>query len=192
MTFNTSVTKLETATFGGGCFWCTEAIFKRLNGVVSVVSGYSGGFMENPDYESVSGGFTNHAEAIQVVFDKSIILYEKLLEIFFHLHDPTTRNQQGNDVGTQYRSVIFYHSVDQKKIAEKVKEKVGKSNYYKNPIVTEILQFEAFYKAEDYHQNYYDNNKSYPYCTIVINPKVNKLLREYRNEVKEEFKEENK
>lgn len=186
---------LQIATFAGGCFWCTEAIFKRLKGVTSAVSGYSGGDPPagggNPDYETVSSGTTNHTEAIQVEFDPKVISYRKLTEIFFHLHDPTTRNQQGNDIGTQYRSVIFYHDEDQKNTAGKVKAQIEKEGVYKNPIVTEIKAFEKFYKAESYHQNYYENNKDYPYCSIIIDPKIKKLLREYKKEVKEEYLEEN-
>lgn len=167
---------METATLGGGCFWCTEAIFKRLRGVVSVMSGYTGGKTNNPNYENVSSGATNHLEAIQLEFDPNIIPYEKILEVFFATHDPTTLNRQGQDVGTQYRSAIFYHSDDQKKIAEKLKQP---------SFVTQIIPFDKFYKAEEYHQNYYDRNKSYPYCQIVINPKIKKLLEEFENEVKE-------
>lgn len=167
----------EIATLAGGCFWCTEALFKRLKGVTSVVSGYAGGDMENPSYEKVSTGATGHAEAIQIEFDPSIISYEKILEIFWATHDPTTLNRQGADVGTQYRSIIFYHS-------EKQKESVEKS---KQPsFVTQILPFDKFYKAEDYHQNFYEKNKSYPYCQIVINPKIKKLLEEFKENVKKD------
>lgn len=175
---------METATFAGGCFWCTEAIFQRLKGITSVASGYSGGALENPNYEAVSEGTTGHAEAVQVEFDPNIISYEKLVEIFFHLVDPTTLNQQGNDVGTQYRSVIFYHSDTQKDSAEKVKKQIEDEHIYDKPIVTDIVPFEKFYKAEDYHQNYYNNNKEGGYCRVVIDPKIKKLLREYGQEVK--------
>lgn len=178
---------LEKATVAGGCFWCTEAIFKRLKGVDSVVSGYSGGARENPTYEQVSSEATGHAEAVQIEFDPDIISYEKILEIFFHLHDPTTMNRQGNDVGTQYRSVIFYHSPEQEQIAEKVKQAVADEGKYKDPIVTEIIPFENFYTAEDYHQDYYDNNKNQGYCDFVITPKIQKLLKEYTKDVKEEY-----
>ena len=147
----------ETATLGGGCFWCTEAIFKRLKGVISVVSGYA-----------------EHAESIQIEFDPSIITYDKILEVFWATHDPTTLNRQGADVGTQYRSIIFYHSAKQKEIAFKSR---------KSSFVTQIVPFEKFYKAEDYHQNYYEKNKSYPYCQIVINPKIQKLLEEFKKEL---------
>lgn len=178
---------METATLGGGCFWCTEAIFKRLKGVKSVMSGYAGGSGgENsvPSYEQVSSGRTGHLEAIQIEFDPNIISYEKTLEVFFATHDPTTLNRQGQDVGTQYRSAIFYHSEDQKKIAEKIKSNIENSGMYKDPIVTEIVPFTNFYKAEEYHQNFYDKNKSYPYCQIIINPKIKKLLEEFKNDVK--------
>lgn len=173
------------ATFAGGCFWCTEAIFKRVIGVISVTPGYSGGEVENPNYEAVSAGATGHAEAIQLTFDPNVISYEKLLEIFFHLHDPTTLNQQGADIGTQYRSVIFYHSEAQKNTAESVKNNLEKERIYEKPVVTEIVPFERFYNAEGYHQNYYENNKSAGYCRIVIDPKITKLMREYKDVVKE-------
>jgi len=168
---------METATLGGGCFWCTEAIFKRLKGVLSVVSGYSGGEMENTSYEKVSMGNTGHVEAIQIKFDPSTISYEKILEVFWATHDPTTLNRQGADVGTQYRSVIFYNSNKQKKIAEESKQP---------SFVTEIVPLDKFYKAEDYHQNFYDRNKSYPYCQIVINPKIQKLLAEFKKDVRQD------
>jgi len=141
---------MEVATLAGGCFWCTEAIFKRLKGVESVVSGYAGGDMDNPTYEPVSSGETGHAEAIQITFDPKIISYEKILDVFWHLHDPTTLNRQGADVGTQYRSMIFYHNNQQKRIAKQSKNKVEKSGMYKDPIVTQIVPFRTFYKAEDY------------------------------------------
>lgn len=176
----------DTATLAGGCFWCTEAIFKRLKGVSSVISGYSGGTVPNPSYSQVCSGKTGHAEAIQIAFNPSVISFQKLLEIFFKLHDPTTVNQQGNDIGTQYRSVIFYHSKEQKNTAIEVKEKVEKSGLYKNPLVTEIVPYSNFYKAENYHQDYYDKNKNYPYCSVVIDPKIQKLLREFKKEVQEE------
>jgi peptide-methionine (S)-S-oxide reductase len=179
---------LETATLAGGCFWCTEAIFKRLKGVENVVAGYSGGARENPTYEQVSSETTGHAEAIQVEFDPKIIPFEKLLEIFFHLHDPTTLNRQGNDVGTQYRSVIFYHDEAQKETALKVRDEIAEEGIWKDPILTEIVPFEVFYPAEEYHQNYYDNNKNQGYCSYVIGPKIQKLLKEFSKEVKDEYK----
>lgn len=176
---------LETATLGGGCFWCTEAIFKRLKGVSLVKSGYAGGAVKNPKYEQVSSGNTGHAEAIQITFDPNVIPYEKLLDVFWHLHDPTTKNRQGNDVGSQYRSVIFYHSDQQKRTAEETKKEIEKAGTYKAPIVTEIIPFTNFYEAEGYHQNYYERNTDYPYCQYVITPKIQKLLQKYRDTVKE-------
>lgn len=176
------------ATLAGGCFWCTEAIFKRVKGVSQVISGYSGGSPSadggSPDYEAVSEGSTGHTEAIQIAFDPAVISFAKLVEIFFHLHDPTTLNRQGNDVGTQYRSVIFYHSSEQKEIAEKVRDKIEDEHIYQNKITTEIVPFENFYKAENYHQNYYENNKEASYCRVIIDPKIKKLLREFKEEVR--------
>lgn len=183
-----SGTNLEKATLGGGCFWCTEAIFKRLKGVDGVVSGYAGGTRKNPSYEQVTTGATGHAEVVQVEFDPKVISYEKLLEIFFHLHDPTTLNRQGADEGTQYRSVIFYHDEKQKELAEKVRDEIADSGVYHDPIITEIVPFEKFYTAEEYHQNYYENNKNQGYCSYVISPKIHKLLKEYSKEVKVEYK----
>lgn len=179
---------MEKATLAGGCFWCTEAIFKRLKGVTQVTSGYAGGSIQNPTYHQVSSGITNHAEAIQIEFDPSIISFEKILKIFWATHNPTTVNRQGNDVGTQYRSVIFYHSDKQKQLAESSKKTMEVSGEYKDKVVTEILPFTNFYKAEDYHQNYYDNNKNAPYCSLVIDPKIQKLLEKFQSEVKEEYK----
>ena len=175
--------KLQAATLVGGCFWCTEAVFKRLKGITLVVPGYSGGSVDNPTYEQVCLGATGHAEAIQITFDPKIISYEKLLEVFFALHDPTTVNRQGNDVGTQYRSAIFYHDDNQKQIAQKAKDEIEKSGKYKDPIVTEIIPFKNFYEAENYHQNYFDSNRSQPYCQVVIDPKIQKLHKEFKQEV---------
>jgi len=172
---------METATLAGGCFWCTEAIFKRLKGVQSVVSGYAGGEMGDPTYEQVSSGQTGYAEAIQITFDPKIISFEKILEVFYNLVDPTTLNRQEADVGTQYRSVIFYHSAEQKRIAEQSKKKVEQSKVYKDPIVTKIEPLTNFYPAEEYHQNYYERNSYQPYCQLVINPKIDKLIREFNN-----------
>ena len=177
---------METATLAGGCFWCTEAIFQRLKGVESVTSGYAGGINENPSYEQVSSGQTKHAQAIQVVFDPKIISFEKILEVFWHLVDPTTLNKQGADEGTQYRSVIFYANENQKKVAEESKIKIEKSGMYDKPIVTKIEPLAKFYKAEDYHQNFYERNYDKPYCQLVINPKIEKLIREFGENVKEE------
>jgi len=180
------MSNLETATFAGGCFWCFEAVFKKLKGVEEAVSGYSGGRIDNPTYEEVSSGDSGHAEAVQVKFDPTIISYQQLVEIFFRLHDPTTLNQQGSDTGEQYRSVIFYHSQSQKEIAEKEMEKFESEKVYTDPIVTEIIPFEKFYKAEDYHQDYYENNKnSNPYCRIVIDPKIQKLYKNFKSKIKD-------
>jgi len=165
--------KLEKATFGAGCFWCVEAVFQRIKGVKSVVSGYAGGTKPNPTYDEVCTGETGHAEVIQITFNPKEISYEKLLDIFWESHDPTSLNRQGADVGTQYRSVIFYHNEKQKKIAEKSKESVAK--IFDKPIVTEIKPLKNFYPAENYHQNYYNRNKYAPYCLLVIRPKLKKL-----------------
>lgn len=181
---------MEKATFAGGCFWCTEAIFKRLKGVNSVLPGYSGGEVENPTYEEVCDGATGHAEAIQIDFDPSIISYELLLEIFFYTHDPTTPNQQGNDIGPQYRSVVFYHDDEQKIIAKEIIKKLEDENIFQRPIVTKIEPFINFYEAEDYHKNYYDRNRQAAYCDITIAPKVHKLLKRYEASIKEEYKED--
>lgn len=180
---------MEEATLAGGCFWCTEAIFRRLKGVEEVVSGYAGGARENPSYEQVSTGATGHAESINIEFDPKIISYEKLLEIFFHLHDPTTLNRQGADEGTQYRSAIFYRNESQKEAALKVREEIAESGAYHDPIITEIVPLENFYPAEEYHQNYYENNRNQGYCSVVIDPKIQKLLKEYSKEVKDEYVE---
>lgn len=179
---------VQQATFAGGCFWCTEAIFKRLKGVSSVESGYAGGDMENPNYQAVSEGSTGHAEAVQVTFDPKLISFDTLLDVFWATHDPTTLNQQGNDIGTQYRSAIFYHSKEQKEKADKSKEQ--HQSKFSERIVTEIKPFEKFYKAEDYHQDYFDKNQSYPYCSFVIAPKVKKLLEKFGGKVKEEYKKD--
>jgi peptide-methionine (S)-S-oxide reductase len=181
---------MEIATFAGGCFWCTEAIFKRLKGVQTVISGYSGGSVGNPSYEQVSTGTTGHAEAIQIEFDPKIIPYTKILDVFWHTHNPTTLNQQGNDIGTQYRSVIFYHNKEQKQVAEKSKTALEKEGVYQGKIVTEIVPFANFYPAEHYHRDYYEKNTDDSYCTFVINPKIQKLLKEYGNDIKEEYKNE--
>ena len=178
--------QFDTATLAGGCFWCTEAIFQRLKGVTAVVPGYAASQVANPSYEAVCSGRTGAAEAIQITYDPSVISYEKLLEIFWHVHDPTTLNRQGNDIGTQYRSAIFYHNDEQHRIALASKAAVEKSGTYHKPIVTEIAAFTNFYPAEDYHKDYYDNNRYQPYCMVVIDPKVRKLLKEYRNDVKDE------
>ena len=177
--------QLETATFAGGCFWCTEAIFNRLRGVTSVMPGYAASQVENPSYEAVCTGRTGAAEAVQITYDPDIISYETLLDIFWHTHDPTTLNRQGNDIGTQYRSAIFYHNEQQKEEAEASKKALERSGAYSKPIVTEITPFTNFYPAENYHRDYYERNRSQPYCMFVINPKVQKLLKEYRKELKD-------
>jgi len=179
---------LQTATFANGCFWCTEAVFKRLKGVTSVMAGYTGGKRPNPNYYQVVTGITGHAEAIQLMFDPSHISYQQLVEIFFATHNPTTLNQQDYDVGTQYRSAIFYHDDKQKEIAEKVKNELDKSGKYNSPIVTEIVPFEHFYEADQHHQDFYDNNRNMPYCQIIIDPKIKKLLSQFSDDVKEEYK----
>jgi len=171
---------MEYTTLGSGCFWCTEAVFQQLNGVETVVSGYSGGHVENPSYEQVTTGRTGHAEVCQIQFDPERISYEDILEVFFGTHDPTTLNRQGNDIGTQYRSVIFYHSEEQRKTAEQAKKDLDESGTWKNPIVTEIVQYEKFYPAEDYHQNYYKNNPTQGYCRMVIAPKLNKFEKVFK------------
>lgn len=178
----------EIATFAGGCFWCTEAIFKRIKGVTSVTPGYSGGHTDNPTWQQVSTGTTGHAESLQVEFDPSIISYEKLIDIFFHTHNPTTLNQQNYDKGPEYRSVIFYHDDRQKEAAKKVRDEVEKSGIYKSPIVTEITKFTNFYPAETFHKNFYESGQRPDYCTFVIDPKIQKLLKEYGNDVKEKYK----
>jgi len=178
------VENIEIATFGGGCFWCTEAVFEGLKGVISVESGYSGGFVKNPSYSEVCDGTTGHAEVIQIRFSPDIISYEELLLIFFNVHDPTTLNQQGADVGTQYRSAIFYHNDTQKKVSESVIEKLTKDSSFSNPIVTQIQKFTVFYIAEDYHQDYFANNPNAAYCSRVIKPKVEKFTKKYSDKLK--------
>lgn len=175
---------LEKATFGSGCFWCTEAIFENLNGVTSVVSGYAGGHVDNPTYEEVCTGTTGHAEVTQITYDPKIITYDELLEVFWKTHDPTTLNRQGNDVGPQYRSVIFYHNEEQKALAEKYKDELNKSGAWDNPIVTEITAYTNFYPAEKYHQNYYENNPNQGYCAFVIAPKLEKFKKVFNDKLK--------
>lgn len=175
---------LEIATFANGCFWCTEAIFTQLRGVEKVVSGYIGGEIPNPSYDAVCTGTTGHAEALQIHFDPEQISYETLLEVFWHTHDPTTLNRQGNDVGTQYRSAIFYHNDEQKQLATVSKALLEESKYYPDPIVTEITAAAEFYPAEDYHQNYYASNQNQPYCSFVITPKLAKLREQYSDKLK--------
>lgn len=174
----------EVATLAGGCFWCTEAIFADLRGVEKVVSGYSGGSVENPSYKEVCNGTTEHAEAIQILFDPKLISYRDLIRIFLTTHDPTTLNQQGADVGTQYRSAIFTHNDEQKRIAKEVIGEVGKEGIWRNPIVTETTPYANFYKAEDYHQEYFAQNPMQGYCQAVIAPKVLKFRAKYRDKLK--------
>ena len=175
--------KLELATFGGGCFWCTEAVFQEVKGVKKIVSGYTGGTAPGkPTYREVCSGLTGHAEVIQITFDPTIISFEDLVVIFMTTHDPTTLNRQGGDVGTQYRSVIYYHNEVQKKIAETVIKDI--QSYYDNPIVTEISPIGIFYEAEDYHQNYYANNQTQGYCSYVITPKLSKLRKLHADKLK--------
>jgi peptide-methionine (S)-S-oxide reductase len=177
--------KLDTITFGGGCFWCTEAIFQRLKGVVSVESGYSGGKIKNPSYKEVCTGMTGHAECTQIVYDAKVISLPEIFEVFFKTHDPTTLNRQGGDEGTQYRSVIFYRNEEQKKVAEEIKQGLDKSGAFTAPIVTEITPFTVFYKAEDYHQNYYNENKTKnQYCAYVIVPKIEKFEKYFSDKLK--------
>lgn len=174
----------DTATFGSGCFWCTEAVFQQLNGVLKVTSGYSGGHVANPTYDEVCSKTTGHAEVTQIIFDPTVITYDELLEVFWKTHDPTTLNRQGNDVGPQYRSVIFYHNDAQKQKAEFYKQQLDKSGAWKDPIITEITAFKNFYEAEDYHQNYYVNNGSQPYCYFVIRPKMEKFEKVFKDKLK--------
>ena len=174
--------QLEEATFGSGCFWCSEAVFQELKGVKSVVSGYSGGRTKNPTYEQVSFGTTGHAEVIQITFDPKVISYPELLEVFWKTHDPTTLNQQGADHGTQYRSVIFYHNEKQKELAEEYKKKLGAAKVFKKPIVTQIVAFKQFYPGEDYHQNYFRNHPENPYCTMIQH-KVDKFREVFKDKI---------
>ena len=180
--------KLATATFGNGCFWCTEAVFQRLKGVHTVVSGYTGGKVPNPTYQQVGTGMTGHAEAVQITYDPTVISYDQLLEIFWKTHNPTTLNRQGHDVGTQYRSAIFYHDDEQKKVAEYYKKKLSDAKAFTDPIVTQIVAFDKFYPAEGYHQNYFNLNRRDPYCKMVIHPKVEKLQRVFQDKLKPEVK----
>jgi len=174
----------DTATFGTGCFWCTEAIFKELEGVLKVSSGYTGGNVANPTYKEVCEGTTGHAEAIEIVFDPKKITYDKLLEAFWESHDPTSLNKQGNDVGTQYRSAIFYHNEEQRKKAESYKTELNSTKAFEKPIVTEITPAGTFYAAENYHQDYYANNGSQPYCYYVIRPKLEKFKKVFNDRLK--------
>lgn len=181
--------KTDTATFGEGCFWCTEAFFQRLNGVISVTSGYGGGHVENPTYEQVCDKTTGHVELARIVYDPSKVSFDELLEVFWKTHDPTTLNQQGEDVGPQYRSVIFYHNKEQKEKAENYKAALDKSGAWNKPIVTAIEPFKNFYSAENYHQNYFnDNEQKNPYCKFVIRPKLEKFEKVFKDKLKKDVK----
>ena len=175
--------KIDITTLGAGCFWCIEAVFQNLKGVQSVVSGYTGGQVENPTYEQICTGTTGHAEVAQIIFDPEIISFEDLLYVFWRTHDPTTLNRQGADVGTQYRSAIFYDSEEQKKVAEKSKAKTDASDLWPDPIVTEISQSDKFYNAEEYHQDYYKLNPNQPYCRLIIDPKIRNLKKEFADKL---------
>jgi peptide-methionine (S)-S-oxide reductase len=175
---------LETATLGAGCFWCVEAVFDDLKGVEDVVSGYSGGHTENPTYREVCDGNTGHAEVAQIRFDPSAISFKEILQVFFSVHDPTTLNRQGNDVGTQYRSAIFYHNDEQKRVAEEVIGEITKEGVYDAPIVTEVVPFDKFWPAENYHQEYFANNPNQPYCQAVVAPKVAKFRKKFVDRLK--------
>lgn len=174
----------DTITLGAGCFWCVEAVFQQIKGVQSVVSGYSNGKVKNPTYKEVCSGLTGHAEVVQVTYDPTIVSFESILEVFWGTHDPTTLNRQGADRGTQYRSGIFYHTEEQKRIAEKLKKELNAAKVFNQPIVTEITAVETFYEAENYHQDYYEANGSAPYCRIVIQPKLDKLKKVFADKLK--------
>lgn len=176
--------RYAAATFGSGCFWCTEAVFVRLKGVKEVLSGYSGGSVPDPSYEAVCTGLTGHAEVCNIIYDPSEISFDELLRVFWKTHDPTTLNRQGSDTGAQYRSVIFYHDNEQKEKAEHYKEELNKSGAWNDPVVTEISQFKKFYKAEDYHQNYFKKNPGQGYCAFIIAPKVEKFEKVFSNMLK--------
>jgi len=177
--------RYASATVAGGCFWCTEAVYQRVKGVISVIPGYTGGTKLKPTYDEVCSGKTGHAEAAQITFDPSIIPYDKILEIFWHIHDPTTLNRQGNDVGTQYRSAIFYQNERQKQTAKQSKANAQSSKMYKGKIVTEILPLNTFYTAESYHRDYYSKNSYQPYCQYIIEPKIHKLYKDFPKETRE-------
>ncbi|MCA9203425.1 MAG: peptide-methionine (S)-S-oxide reductase MsrA [Pirellulaceae bacterium] len=174
----------RVATFGSGCFWCTEGVFQQLRGVHSAVSGYSGGQVENPTYQQVCSGTTGHAEVVQVTYDPNLVSFAELLEVFWKTHDPTTLNRQGNDVGTQYRSVVFYHDEVQRDEAERYKQQLDDSRVFGSPIVTQIVPFERFFRAEEYHQNYYEQNPQQPYCQAVVGPKIDKFKKSFSDRLK--------
>jgi peptide-methionine (S)-S-oxide reductase len=181
---NKKPSNLETITLGGGCYWCVEAVYENLDGVKSVVSGFSGGNVTNPTYEEVCTGETGHAEVVQITYDKTVTDINEIFKVFFTVHDPTTLNRQGADVGTQYRSVIFYKNDEQRKAAQSIIAELNKAKVYNSPIVTKVEPFKKFYKAEDYHQNYYANNKSQPYCKMVIQPKLEKFEKVFKDKLK--------
>jgi len=174
----------DTITFGAGCFWCVEAVFQQVKGVTKVTSGYMGGKLKNPTYREVCSGLTGHAEVCQLVFDSKVVSVDKLLEIFWQTHDPTTLNRQGHDIGTQYRSAVFFHNEEQKTKATSWKKQLNDKKVFPNPIVTEITQASTFYPAEDYHQNYFQENGEEPYCQVVIKPKMDKFLKEFKSVLK--------
>ena len=176
--------KMALATFGAGCFWCVEAVFQDVKGVEKVVSGYAGGKIANPTYREVCSGLTGHAEVTQLTYDPSVVSFDELLEVFWGTHDPTTPNRQGADVGTQYRSAIFYHTDEQRRVAEEDKQKLNDEKAFPNPVVTEIVPFTQFFPAEDYHQNYFNLNGSQPYCQMVIRPKVDKMKKVFADKLK--------
>jgi len=178
---------IQTITFGNGCFWCTEAIFQALKGVTSVTSGYTGGHTQNPTYMEICNGDTGHAEVIRIEYDADILSFDELLLVFFKTHNPTTLNRQGNDVGTQYRSAIFYHTDEQKQQAEAMIKTLTEEKVFDKPIVTEVTAVSEFYPAEDYHQNYYQGNPNKPYCAFVIQPKLNKFAKEFTDKIRPEF-----
>ncbi len=177
-------TNFEVATLGGGCFWCLEAVYDQMRGVTNVVSGYTGGHVPNPTYKAICTGTTGHAEVVQVTFDRNVVNFKEILQVFFTIHDPTTLNRQGNDVGPQYRSAIFYHSEEQKRIAQEVIGEFEAEGVWDNPIVTEVSPLEVFYEAEDYHQEYYENNPYQPYCMFVVAPKVKKFREKFVEHLK--------
>lgn len=179
-----NASNLETITLGGGCYWCIEAIFENLDGVKTVVSGFSGGQVANPSYEAVCTGKTGHAEVVQITFDKTKTNLDEILKVFFTVHDPTTLNRQGADVGTQYRSILFYRNEEQRKIAQDIINDLNKNKVYNNPIVTKVEAFKNFYEAEDYHQDYYEFNKNKPYCRMVIQPKLEKFEKVFKDRLK--------
>ena len=181
---NKKASNFETITLGGGCYWCVEAVYENLDGVKSVVSGFSGGNVANPSYEEVCTGKTRHAEVVQITYDKNVTDINEIFKVFFTVHDPTTLNRQGADVGTQYRSVIFYKNDEQKKAAQSIIAELNKAKVYNSPIVTKVEPFKAFYKAEDDHQNYYANNKNQPYCKMVIQPKIEKFEKVFKDKLK--------